>query len=235
MPGLLKRALRELLNPAMVVALIALTLSVGGTAYAAKLITSKDIKNHTIKVKDLSPKAAQQLRGQAGPTGATGATGPAGPAGATGPAGPAGQAGLDGAPGPEGPSFVDGIPAGRTITGSAFLQIASSAAGQQLAQTVPLPAKAPAAMVSASFDADSTAITTDDDATCQGSYAEPTAPPGKVCAYIGIPAFDLGNLTSIRLDTLEPGKDKGFILRMQADSGTTVTVNFTWAYTAPAA
>ena len=53
MPGILNRAARELLSPAMVVALLALALSLGGTAYAAKLITSKDIKNNTVRSVDL--------------------------------------------------------------------------------------------------------------------------------------------------------------------------------------
>lgn len=53
MPGILTRAVRELLSPAMVVALLALALSLGGTAYAAKLITSKEIKNNTVKSVDI--------------------------------------------------------------------------------------------------------------------------------------------------------------------------------------
>src|SRR4051812_1564989 len=53
MTGFLKRALGELLSPAMVVAVLALTMSVGGTAYAAHLITSRDIKNNTVASVDI--------------------------------------------------------------------------------------------------------------------------------------------------------------------------------------
>lgn len=82
---------------AVVVAVIALVLSAGAGATASLLISGKqiknntvttaDIKNRTLKAKDLSRGAKSKLRG---------ATGPAGPQGATGPAGPAGLQGLPG-------------------------------------------------------------------------------------------------------------------------------------------
>ena len=85
-------------SPAMVVALIALFVSVGGVGYAATTIGSgqiknnsvqskdiknnsvgsKDIKNRTLGTKDISSKALKSLKG------GTGATGPQGPAGAAG-------------------------------------------------------------------------------------------------------------------------------------------------------
>lgn len=70
----------------------------GGGAYAASQITGSDIKNGTItskdvkdkslRVADLAPGARTSLKGARGPAGPKGATGPAGP---QGPAGPAGQ------------------------------------------------------------------------------------------------------------------------------------------------
>lgn len=79
-------------------------LVVGGTsgAMAAKLITSKDIKNGTIAAVDLAPSVNKDLKkagtpGPKGATGATGATGAQGPAGAAGAAGPKGDSGLTGA------------------------------------------------------------------------------------------------------------------------------------------
>ena len=56
----------------------------GGTAVGAKLITSANIKDGSIELKDLSPKAQASLKGS---NGAAGANGAAGPAGAQGPAG----------------------------------------------------------------------------------------------------------------------------------------------------
>ena len=81
----------------VLVAALALMLAAGTGATASLMIsgkqikdnsvTSQDIKNKSLKVKDLSRKAQVKLKGRTGATGATGATGPAGPAGATGPAG----------------------------------------------------------------------------------------------------------------------------------------------------
>ena len=71
-------------TPATVLALIALAISLGGNAYAAKLlITSKDIKDGTIRLVDLAPSTRAALRGQEGPMGPVGPTGPQGPAGST--------------------------------------------------------------------------------------------------------------------------------------------------------
>ncbi len=97
-------------SPAMVVAVIALVGSLGGTSYAAatlaknsvgsaqlrtNAVTSAKVKNGTLLAKDF--KAGQLPAGKTGPAGATG---PAGPAGAQGPAGPAGPQG------PIGPSHA---------------------------------------------------------------------------------------------------------------------------------
>jgi hypothetical protein len=68
-------------SPSMLVALLALVMATTGSAVAASLITSKQIKNGTIKSKDLSAKAKRDLRGNEGPRGAQGPTGPQGPAG----------------------------------------------------------------------------------------------------------------------------------------------------------
>ncbi len=62
-------------------ACIASTVAVAG---AANLITSSDIKNHTIQMKDLSKKVRKLLANQGGPQGAPGPQGPPGPQGAPG-------------------------------------------------------------------------------------------------------------------------------------------------------
>jgi hypothetical protein len=91
---------------AVLVAVIALLLTVGGTAVAAKLITGKDVKdgsltgtdimNKSLTGKDVKNKSLTlkdfkgSVRGPAGaqgPAGSAGAQGLAGSAGATGPAG----------------------------------------------------------------------------------------------------------------------------------------------------
>lgn len=74
-------------------AVIVFALGSGATAAVRTLITSKDIKNGTIQLVDISGSAKSALHGQSG---ADGAPGPQGPQGAQGPQGP------QGAPGPAG-------------------------------------------------------------------------------------------------------------------------------------
>jgi hypothetical protein len=77
-------------SPALAVACIALFASLAGNAIAVthSLVTSKDIKDGTIQLVDLSPSARAALRGQRGPIGPQG---PEGRQGLQGPQGPAGQ------------------------------------------------------------------------------------------------------------------------------------------------
>lgn len=79
---------------AVVVAALALMLSAGAGATASLMITgkqikdgtvtTKDVKNRSLKAKDFSPKAKRKLRGATGPAGARGATGATGATGAQG-------------------------------------------------------------------------------------------------------------------------------------------------------
>jgi len=101
-------------SPAMVVALIALLVSLSGVGYAAIVVpknsvgtaqlkkdavVSSKIKNGTLLARDFA-------KGQI-PRGATGPAGPAGPAGSAGPAGPAGAAGS-----------INGVAASGDLTGT---------------------------------------------------------------------------------------------------------------------
>lgn len=106
---------------AMIVALVALLMSMGGTATAAKFlitsssqikdgaVTGRDVKDRSLGANELSPAAVAALSagkgepragsaGPAGPKGEAGAQGPAGPRGATG------ERGATGATGERGPS-----------------------------------------------------------------------------------------------------------------------------------
>lgn len=98
------RGLRRLrLSPALVVASIALLVSLGGVGYAAtrlprnsvgaaqlrnNAVSSAKVKNHSLKSADLARGTVRQ--------GARGATGPTGPRGATGPQGATGPRGATG-------------------------------------------------------------------------------------------------------------------------------------------
>src|SRR5262245_8049839 len=75
-------------SPAMVVACIALFISLGGVGYSAirlpaNSVTTKHVKNYSLLKKDF--KRGQLLRGPRGPQGSQGQQGPPGPS--TGPAG----------------------------------------------------------------------------------------------------------------------------------------------------
>ena len=90
-----------------VLASAALLVGGGATgAVAAKMVTSADIKDGTIRSADLSDGVNQKLE----KTGKQGEVGPAGPAGEPGPAGPAGENGKDGAPGAPGSPGSPGGP-----------------------------------------------------------------------------------------------------------------------------
>lgn len=85
-------------TPSFVVSVAALTVALGGTsAYAYDRISSADIrddsvrsvdvKNGTLRVKDIAPMARRALEGDRGPRGVQGPRGPQGPQGEQGPAG----------------------------------------------------------------------------------------------------------------------------------------------------
>jgi hypothetical protein len=84
-------------SPAMLVALTALFVALGGTGYAAtrllprnsvgehqlrnSAVTGHKIRPHTIHLSDIATSTRNSLRGQTGPQGPQGPTGPQGPAG----------------------------------------------------------------------------------------------------------------------------------------------------------
>jgi len=63
-------------GPTLAIALIALFVALGGTAYASGLISGKQIENHTIAEKKLTGPAIKALRGHRGPRGQKGPAGP---------------------------------------------------------------------------------------------------------------------------------------------------------------
>lgn len=121
----MRRAFKHRPSPALVLALLALFVALGGTSYAVATgsIDSREIKNNTVRsgdtrdrtllVRDFASRTLTALKGSQGPQGATGpqgSTGPQGPqgatgaTGATGPPGPTGATGATGATGPPGPT-----------------------------------------------------------------------------------------------------------------------------------
>ena len=206
--------------PLAVLASAALLASVGAGSYAAgSLVTSKQIKNGTIQVKDLNAKTVTTLKGQTGPGGPAGA---AGPAGATGPAGPRGF------------SAWERIPSGLTLTGR-FGGASQAAAPGELAPAIAhLPGRADQVLKkgvnlffapSASVTAGSNGPT---DAACSGSIANPTAPVGKVCVYVSTQNAHVQFASNDYYFS-----DSFFTLVLTADAAGTFATPAAWAYTAP--
>src|SRR3954470_20815711 len=94
----MRHSIRRQLSFANVVSVLALLVALGGTSYAAVVLTGRNIKDGTLTGKDVKDRSLGRkelsTKATASLTGATGATG------ATGPEGPQGHAGADGAPAP---------------------------------------------------------------------------------------------------------------------------------------
>lgn len=133
--------MRKHVTPAMLVALIALMVALGGAASAQVLltganiknssVTSADIKNGTIKLNDLATSTQRGMTGPRGLPGAAGVPGAAGAAGAS--AGPANLRYVQGptvsfAPGAIG--YVEAFcPAGTKVTGGGYFNNINDVAG----------------------------------------------------------------------------------------------------------
>ena len=92
-------------------------LMLGGVSVAADFVTGSEIKDGTVRCKDLSKNACKKLKqlgsakaskGKSGPAGPQGLAGPAGPKGAQGPVGQQGEKGDKGEPGDKGDSYLAG-------------------------------------------------------------------------------------------------------------------------------
>lgn len=224
--------MRPRLTYANVVATLALFFALGGSVLAARhyLITS---------TRQIKPSVRQSLRGLAGargPAGPPGQTGPAGATGATGGTGPIG------ATGPTGTSAYDPVPSGVTITGVWQFTDAVPAGGpwtEVFQIQLPMRLHAPLNDDSnVNFAADGSVNTTDDDSSCHGTYAVPTAPAGKVCLYLGT-ASSLVGISTIDGETFDdvPVTDRAVVLGYTTTTipsgGTVVSGRGSWAYTAP--
>jgi len=118
-------------TPAMVVAMLALLVSLTGTAVATTSalvtgaqikdasITGADVRNRSLTPRDFrgSVRGLRGLTGPAGPPGAAGAPGRQGSTGAPGPEGPNGAQGPQGPAGPQGPQGSSGVIQAYSATG----------------------------------------------------------------------------------------------------------------------
>ena len=135
----MRRILRQRPSSAMVIACLALSIALGGTASAAVLITGKEVKDGSLSGRDIANRSLTGLdvrdrsltpldfngsvqgpAGAAGPQGPKGDGGQQGPAGASGPQGPKGdrgEQGLAGASGPAGPAGPAGTQGPSGVSG----------------------------------------------------------------------------------------------------------------------
>jgi hypothetical protein len=103
---MLNRITRSRRVPAIAGAVLVIAVIGGGSATAASLVTSKgvqddslrsvDVKDGSLRVKDLTSRAVHTLQQGSAGTGASGSTGATGAAGATGAQGPKGDKGSNG-------------------------------------------------------------------------------------------------------------------------------------------
>jgi hypothetical protein len=216
-----------------VISIVALLIACTGTAIAGHLITSADIKNRTIKPRDLNAAVKKALKGKRGPRG---------------PQGIQGLPGEPGQPGEPGPSALDGgtIPSGTTITGAWGGRYITAVPGNQqnsylLTYSFPLPAPVKLTDSDVQFGANTAGPVGDADPDCSGSVGNPTAPAGMVCIYSNEGPTGTRNnstLTGFKLTAAGVNTDAdayGFTVRI-VDAGSvpgTLRAEGTWAYTAP--
>ena len=197
---------RRHLTYSNVVATCALVLAcAGGPAMAARLITGTDIKDSTIRGRDVANASLSASDINAATNNLY----------------------SDVAPWKK-------IPSGKTVTGEYYFDTsASTGNAQDYSSTVTLPGIAPYALLGSTvnFAPDAYAQTSDDDATCTGTVSEPTAPPGKVCIYAASITSDSTNVVATPMFYLPK---RGFeIAWAESASDADVFLRATWAYTAP--
>ncbi|HEX8101053.1 MAG TPA: hypothetical protein VF533_00435 [Solirubrobacteraceae bacterium] len=230
------------ITSAHLIASIALFVSLGGGAYAAAKIGSKDIKksavrskhikNHTIGLRDISRKTQIALRGQGGNVGPAGPRGPAGLKGATGKRGKRGLTGKTGPQGPPGP-YPEALPAGKTVRGTYAATGTVTAAGQAVEAGITYPI-ALGAVPAVHFVSAGTPVPPE----CPGDPANPGAAPGHLCVFeseVTGPARPRELFDPSRTDAA--GKNAanrfGFGVRVISDNAAAVGSQGTWAVTAP--
>jgi hypothetical protein len=210
---------------------LALSLSLGGGAYAVSKIGAKDIKKNAVRsrhikngsvgVADLSPAARAR----------TGATGPQGPKGDRGARGRRGARGAAGPQGPAGP-FSETLPPGRTVRGTFAFEHRPSGEDETADTAVSFPFALPAAPAGHVVAAGTTAPP-----ECPGSAGDPKASPGHLCIY------EAQSAGTIKLrTTYDPSKEfapgtagtLGFALPYTLGLGDAAPrAHGTWAVTAP--
>jgi len=125
------------------------------------------------------------------------------------------------------------IPSGTTVTGFDTFDHAVVVDNEDWQIAVQLPGRAPVDLTSGNVNFAPSVLASDDDATCTGTAAAPTAPAGKVCLYVG-QSNGVDGLQGWNSE-LTGFHDRGFKVQGFGNGaqGTDEYLWFTWAYTAP--
>jgi hypothetical protein len=122
------------------------------------------------------------------------------------------------------------IPPGLTATGVVSFRRAAATGPSSGTETIMFPATAPVALTDTMVNFQFIWYGMDNDYTCTGSVAAPTAPPGKVCIYVDRWTDSMRLIEGQAL----PLSNKGFKIVWTAN-GTDATeeMSGSWAYTSP--
>jgi hypothetical protein len=203
--------LRKHINPATIMAFVALVFAITGGAFAAtgsggsggntSAKTSASATHVTLTASAAKSKAKTKAgpRGPAGPKGATGATGPAGANGTNGAAGAKGETGPQGVQGVQGVQGETGAPGAKGETGPEGKPYEHLPSGKSETGTWAFNSQGEGASVAISFpvslskELEATQVhyvtvsEWEDEVTppaaCHGTKARPTAEAGNLCVY----------------------------------------------------
>ena len=250
----IRRHLR--LSPAGAIAVVALVFAMVGGAVAASGGSGGGATASAKKAKKgpTGPKGPKGDSGPAGPVGANGSQGATGPAGTPGgsgatgligPTGPTGKTGSTGLEGPTGPTGVTGatgttgatgetgftasLPQGKTEKGTWAFSGAGAGGFAYAPISYVIPLASPAAMeyLKAPTEEEEEKGETPKTANCSGTFEDPTAAAGFLCAYaaaeLASPAF---------ISFLSPSYISGATLGFST-SKAEKSARGTWAVTAP--
>lgn len=209
-------------SPALVIALLALFIALGGSSYAAIValpknsVGTKQLKANAVtgvKIKDGAVTAAK--------INAAGLTVP----NATNASELGGKSANGYVP------YSGLIPSGTTVTGNWYAAPSNPGVnGAPGFDEITLPAEAPTALTASTANmAAGTVNGSDDDTACTGSSGHPTAPAGKLCFYVG---YQTG-LTDLSAWGSNGDPAHGAALRVTGGGSGYQYARGSWAYTAP--
>jgi hypothetical protein len=197
----------------MVMACVALLVSLGGVSYAAGVLPknsvgTKQLRKAAVVPSKIAPSTISLFKGQKGAPGPTGDPGPKGDTGSKGDTGPAGP-------------FPGALPSGATLRGAYSLYGYASFAGVPARDAISFGfalASAPTAHFVPLGEAGG--------ANCPGTYVEPQAAPGQLCVYEDLPV----NVSTVSVVLI---RRYGAVLAADSSAGGSWGSIGSWAVTAP--